>query len=123
MSTSRIRGSYNVGRIRIAIARQGTDDYPSLRVESPSAAVEPFMKTSPDDGREHFRVLFLSARHIPIGIHTASIGCLTASLVHPREVFRPAILAGSAAIVVATTPRETRSPRRRTWRSRGGSVP
>lgn len=99
MSTSRIRGSYNVGRLRIAIVREGTDAYPSPRVESPTAAAELF-KTSPDDGREHFRVLFLSARHIPIGVHTVSIGCLTASLVHPREVFRPAILSGSVGIVI-----------------------
>jgi DNA repair protein RadC len=30
-----------------------------------------------------------------------SVGCLTSSLVHPREVFKPAILAGSAAILAA----------------------
>lgn len=101
MSTSRIRGSYNVGRLRIAIVREGTDTYRSPRVESPAAAADLFIKTAPDDAREHFRVLFLTARHIPIGVHTVSIGCLTASLVHPREVFRPAILAGSAAIVIS----------------------
>ena len=100
MSTSRIRGSYNVGRLRIAIAREGTDVYPSPRVESPAAAADLFIKTSPDDGREHFRALFLTARHIPIGVHTVSVGCLTASLVHPRELFRPAILVGATGIVV-----------------------
>ena len=29
------------------------------------------------------------------------MGCLTSSLVHPRETFKPAILGGAAAIVLA----------------------
>jgi len=72
MSTSRIRGSYNVGRLRIAIVREGADEYPSPRIENPAAAAELFMKTSPDDEREHFRVLLLSARHIPIGLRASA---------------------------------------------------
>ena len=100
MSTLRIRGVYTVGRLRISIVREGTDEYPSGRVETPAAAAELFLKTAPDDAREHFRVLFLSVRHIPIGTHTVSIGCLTASLVHPREVFRMAVIAGAAGLVL-----------------------
>jgi DNA repair protein RadC len=34
-----------------------------------------------------------------IGIHTVSMGSLTASIVHPREVYKAAILANAAAIV------------------------
>jgi RadC-like JAB domain len=34
-----------------------------------------------------------------IGIHTVSIGSLTASVVHPREVYKAAILANASAIV------------------------
>jgi DNA repair protein RadC len=34
-------------------------------------------------------------------IHTVSIGILDSSLVHPREVFKDAILASSASIIVA----------------------
>ena len=54
-----------------------------------------------DDQRERFVAIFLTARQNVIGYSTISIGCLTASLVHPRELFRPAILAGAASIVVA----------------------
>jgi DNA repair protein RadC len=36
-----------------------------------------------------------------IGLNTVSIGSLTASVVHPREVFKPAILANAAAVIVA----------------------
>lgn len=50
--------------------------------------------------REHFVAIFLSARSIVIGVNTVSIGTLTASLVHPREVFKVGILLGAAAVIV-----------------------
>ena len=50
--------------------------------------------------REHLVCLMLSARSVVVGINTVSIGTLSASLVHPREVFRPAILAGTCAAIV-----------------------
>ena len=51
--------------------------------------------------REHFVVLALDARHRPIGCHTVSVGSLSASIVHPREVFKFAILANAAAVILA----------------------
>ena len=35
--------------------------------------------------REVFAVALLTVRHRVLGVHTVSVGCLTASLVHPRE--------------------------------------
>lgn len=51
--------------------------------------------------REHFVVVMLDAQNGLIGVHTASVGTLTAALVSPREVFKAAILANAASIVVA----------------------
>ena len=51
--------------------------------------------------REHFIVVFLDARGTAIGIHTVSMGTLTESLVHAREVFKGAILANAASIICA----------------------
>ena len=44
-------------------------------------------------------VILLDRKNAPIGINTVSIGSLTASVVHMREVFKPAILANAAAIL------------------------
>jgi DNA repair protein RadC len=52
------------------------------------------------ENREHFLALLLNARHECIAIETVSIGSLNASIVHPREVFRPAIIAASASILL-----------------------
>ena len=50
--------------------------------------------------REHFLVLLLNARHEVMAKETVSVGSLNASIVHPREVFKPAVLASAASIVL-----------------------
>jgi len=51
--------------------------------------------------KEHFRALYLDARRRLLQTETVSIGTLTSSLVHPREVFQPAVAHSAAAILVA----------------------
>jgi len=51
--------------------------------------------------KEHFIVLYLNARNQLVHKETISIGTLNASLVHPREVFKPAIDCLAASIVIA----------------------
>ncbi|MDP3793306.1 MAG: JAB domain-containing protein [Candidatus Uhrbacteria bacterium] len=54
-----------------------------------------------DADRESFAVLMLNAKNRLIGISTISVGSLTSSLVHPREVFKPLILHNAAAVILA----------------------
>lgn len=49
---------------------------------------------------EHFLVVLLDGRHRVMREVVASQGTLTASLVHPREVFRPALREAAAAVVL-----------------------
>lgn len=51
--------------------------------------------------REHFRAIYLDARRRMLACETVSVGTLTASLVHPREVFRPALERSAVSLVVA----------------------
>ncbi|MBT4496944.1 MAG: DNA repair protein RadC [Gemmatimonadetes bacterium] len=51
--------------------------------------------------REAGIVLALDSRNRPIGCHVVSIGSLSASLIHPREVFKFAILANAASLIFA----------------------
>jgi DNA repair protein RadC len=50
--------------------------------------------------REEFLVIPLDGKNQVLGFHVVSVGTLTASLVHPREVYKLAVLANAAAIVV-----------------------
>ncbi len=52
------------------------------------------------ESREHFLVMLLNARHEVEAVETISVGSLNASIVHPREVFKPAILASAASVVL-----------------------
>src|SRR5688500_10579253 len=51
--------------------------------------------------REHFLVLLLNARHELMSVNVVSVGSLNASIVHPREVFKPAIVASAASVILA----------------------
>ncbi len=54
-----------------------------------------------DEPSEVFAMLCLSTKRRVIAFHEVSRGSLDATLVHPREVFKAAILANAAAIIVA----------------------
>ncbi len=51
--------------------------------------------------KEHFIGLYLNARNQLIYQETISIGSLNANIVHPREVFEPAIKSHAASIIIA----------------------
>jgi DNA repair protein RadC len=51
--------------------------------------------------KEHFIALYLNARNQLVHKETISMGTLNANLVHPREVFEPALKHSAASIMVA----------------------
>jgi DNA repair protein RadC len=51
--------------------------------------------------REKLVCLFLNAKNVIIGIDVVSIGSLTASIAHPREIFKAAILKNAASIILS----------------------
>lgn len=78
---------------------------PSSSASNPRATLEVIAavfegKNLDYHGKEHFGVVYLDARHRVIGAEVISIGCLTTTLVHPREIFRGALLLPCAAIVL-----------------------
>lgn len=69
-------------------------------IDSPEKAVEQ-LKDIRDKKQEHFVLLTLDGANRLINKHIVTIGTLTASLVHPREVFALAIEDRAASIIVA----------------------
>ncbi|OIK03924.1 JAB domain-containing protein, partial [Bacillus sp. MUM 13] len=51
--------------------------------------------------REYFIVVCLDTKNQPTAINICHIGSLNSSIVHPREVLKPAILSNAASIIVA----------------------
>ena len=69
-------------------------------ITCPTDAV-PLLAEIRDERREHFLCLFLNARNQVIHKEVISIGSLSASIVHPREVFQVAVSRTAASIVLA----------------------
>jgi DNA repair protein RadC len=93
---------YTIPGFRIALVREPgvkLAERPQVRVAAEAAPL--LAQYIGETDREVFAVALLTVRHRVLGLHTVSVGCLTSSLVHPREVFKPAILAGSAALLLA----------------------
>lgn len=70
------------------------------RVGSPLDVERHFRPRLARRDRESFHVLALDGRHRLLRAEEVSVGTLTASLVHPREVFRGAIRVSAAAILL-----------------------
>ncbi|CAN5654465.1 DNA repair protein RadC [soil metagenome] len=51
--------------------------------------------------RENFVAVLLNTKNEVLEVPTVSVGTLSASLVHPREVFKPAIRASAASVILA----------------------
>src|SRR5699024_12152791 len=53
------------------------------------------------DDREVFFVMCLNTKNNVIAVHRCHVGSLNSSLVHPREVFKSAILNNASSVIVA----------------------
>lgn len=61
----------------------------------------PFLKDMRDLAQEVFCVLTLNAKNRVIRRHLVSLGTASSTLVHAREVFRPAITDGASSVLLA----------------------
>ncbi|MDO8685675.1 MAG: JAB domain-containing protein, partial [Clostridiales bacterium] len=58
-----------------------------------------YVKSMQDYDREFAKVLYLDTKNQVTGIEVVSVGSLNAAIVHPREVFKGAMLNNAASIV------------------------
>lgn len=72
-----------------------------ILLDSPKAVVSYLQKKIGESKKENFYILAIDARNNLINIQEISVGSLTASIVHPREVFKEAIRSSAASIILA----------------------
>lgn len=85
----------------IANRIEAKTDYYNPTVTSPDKVFQYLIRKTTDYYKENFFVCSLDRRNKIIALDQCSIGTLTASLVHPREVFEIAIKRHSASIIIA----------------------
>jgi DNA repair protein RadC len=101
-SYCQIMAGIELGR-RIASLRDD-NSVPPVRIRGSDDAVaycvQKFARLAVDGKQEEFHIVTLDTQHGPIHSHRITVGTLDASLVHPREVFKPAIRDSASAILL-----------------------
>jgi DNA repair protein RadC len=72
----------------------------AIYIHTPSQAYS-YLQGISAGHKEQLRGLYLNSRYQVIHDEVISVGSLTANIVHPREVFQPAIEHGAVAILIA----------------------
>lgn len=92
---------YIIGNYHVKLVREGSARYKNKVVQCADDAADIAWQYLQDRDRETLIVLLLDSQNNCIGINEVSMGSLTQSVTHPREVFKPAILSNAAAIILA----------------------
>jgi DNA repair protein RadC len=88
--------------MRLVIKEEGVE-YPKrsdIRMRTPENWVSQVPDAIRYANKEMFMVANVSAKNYLISLEVVTMGILDASLIHPREVFRQAIVANAAAVLV-----------------------
>jgi DNA repair protein RadC len=88
--------AFELGRRAYATSRSGQP----MQVHTPRQAYEYFREMGANT-KEQLRGLYLGSRHQVVHDEIISVGSLTSNVVHPREVFQPAIEHGAVAVIIA----------------------
>ncbi len=92
---------YRVSKYRVALLREGSIPTSWDKTVREASDVARLMAPLVADlDREAFWLLLLDGKQKVIGIPTVAVGSLTSCLVHPREVFKAAVVGNAASVVL-----------------------
>jgi len=86
--------------VSLKLVREKKTEYLST-IHSPIDAVIILQPMLEDCDREKFIALLLDTKNHVVAANTVSIGTVNASLVHPREIFKVALLCNASAVILA----------------------
>jgi DNA repair protein RadC len=90
---------YQIPKLRLCLVNEQSEGELRTSIHGPDDVLRilhPLTKAS----EEHFVAVHLNSKNEVLGLHEVSHGTLSTSLVHPREVFKAALLANSFALLV-----------------------
>jgi len=93
---AQIKAAFELGR---RIEGYGYD-LPQKSITNPEDAVKLVKNRLKGKKKEYFLAILLDSRNQPVNIAQISIGSLNVSIVHPREVFKEAISASAASLIL-----------------------
>ena len=91
---------YSLPVYKVKLVRDGSQHSHLKTIKKPADVKEILDVFLAGADRENFVVLMLDTKNQVIGINTVAIGTLNRCPVHPREIFKPVILANAAGIIL-----------------------
>jgi DNA repair protein RadC len=90
---------HNIKKYNLYMVKEANFKYDLSRLKTPEDVYELAKEYLKNVDREHFVTIALDTRSNIIGINTVSIGSIDTAVVHPREVFKFAILANAVSVI------------------------
>lgn len=87
--------------VKIKVVKEDSITYSPRKIGTPEDTIELIKYMVDGSDRENFIVICLDTKNQPTHVELCSKGTLNASLVHPREVFKMAIVTNAASIIIA----------------------
>ena len=85
--------------VSIKMVKESSFQYLARQILSPNDAYEMIKEQLEGLDREQFIIACLNTKNEPTNISVVSVGSLNKAIVHPREVFKTAILSNAASIM------------------------
>ena len=86
--------------VSVKLIRERSILYKNRTVGNPQDAYELAKEMLEDEDREKLLACFLDTKNQPVALHVVSIGSLNSSIIHPREIFKAAVLSNAASIIL-----------------------
>ena len=91
----------NIQIVSIKMVKEKNLEYGDAQISSPKDCADIFKKFIGDYDREALAVLSLDTKNKINSITVASLGSVNSSIVHPREIFKTAILSNASSIIIS----------------------
>lgn len=88
-----------VGIVSLKLVKESSVLYETRMIRSPYDAYKLIKNFLIDSDREKFVVACLDTKNQPVNISVVSIGSVNSAIVHPREVFKVAMLSNASKII------------------------
>ena len=89
---------YQGYKVRTKLVIEGDSEYKPMRFSTPAEVYQAFKNLSESD-KERFYSIHLDSKNKVLGVEMVSQGSLDSSPVHPREVYKSALLASAASVI------------------------
>lgn len=86
--------------VSVKLVKEKSFLYKQRTVTDPKAAYELIKDMLESEDREKLIACFLNTKNQPVAVNIVSIGSLNSSIIHPREIFKVAVLSNAATIIL-----------------------